>query len=151
MATVRRTIHRPPDAVFAALTTPETYPHWLVGCREIRSVDADWPEPGQSFHHRVGLVGPITVADTTEVVEIESPRRLSLEVRARPVGRGRATFTLEPAPATGGPPATLLALEEAPIGLLAPTKPLADLLTAHRNQRSLANLADYLERDPAVT
>ncbi len=36
MATVHRTIARPVDAVFTALTAPETYPHWMVGCRDIR-------------------------------------------------------------------------------------------------------------------
>ncbi len=143
MAVVTHPIALPVHAVYAALTTPQTYPHWLVGCRDIRSVDPEWPVPGSKFHHRVGLVGPVTVADSTEVLERADDTVLSLEVRARPFGRGRATFTL-----TAGVDAdtTVVELDEVPIGLLAPTKPLADPLISRRNERSLANLAAYLER-----
>lgn len=97
---------------------------------------------GGRFHHRVGLGGPLTVADHTEVLEVEAPTLLSLEVRARPFGRGRAGFTLAPAPVGRG--ATIVQLDEVPIGLLAPSKPLADPLTARRNRRSLARLTDHL-------
>ncbi len=143
MATVHRTISLPVHAVYAALTTPQTYPHWLVGCRDIRAVDPDWPAPGSAFHHRVGLAGPLTVADDTKVIEQADDALLCLEVRARPFGRGRATFTL-----TAGvdADATIVELDEVPIGLLAPTQPLADPLIRRRNERSLANLAGYLER-----
>ncbi|QXC62237.1 SRPBCC family protein [Aquihabitans sp. G128] len=143
MATVHHTIALPVSAVYGALTTPETYPHWLVGCRDIRSVDAAWPAPGSKFHHRVGLVGPITLADNTKVLERVDDEVLSLEVRARPFGRGRATFTLA---AGTDPSSTVVELDEVPIGLLAPTKPLADPLISRRNERSLSNLAAYLER-----
>ena len=143
MATVRHTIHLPRSEVFAALVTPETYPHWLVGAREIRSVDDGWPAVGTAFHHRVGLVGPLKVADLSKVLAVEEPRLLSLEVRARPLGRGRATFELTEEPGPSGP-STVVVLDEVPIGLLAPTKPLADPLTAHRNRRSLRQLEDHL-------
>lgn len=143
MAIVHHTIDRPVSTVYEALVTPETYPHWLVGCRDIRSVDDDWPSVGSKFHHRVGLVGPLTVADNTEVVERVDGSILSLEVRARPFGRGRATFTLV---AGSNPATTIVELDEVPIGLLAPTKPLADPAITHRNERSLANLAAFLER-----
>jgi uncharacterized protein YndB with AHSA1/START domain len=143
MATVRHTIPLPIDQVFAALVDPETYPHWLVGARDIRAVDDGWPAPGTAFHHRVGLVGPLTVADLTKVIDIDEPRRLGLEVRARPFGRGRATFTLHDERATGVT-ATVVEIDEAPIGLLAATTPLVDPLTALRNRRSLRQLADFL-------
>jgi hypothetical protein len=35
-------------------------------------------------------------------------------------------------------------LDEVPIGLLAPARPLLDPLTAHRNRRSLVRLEAYL-------
>ena len=146
MATVRRTIPRPQADVFAALITPETYPHWLVGCQDIRAVDAGWPAPGTAFHHRVGLFGPVTVADNTVVEEIAEPHCLKLEVRARPLGRGCVTFTLEAA----DPGETVVTLEEEPIGLLAPAQPLIDPITARRNERSLTRLADYLAADRAL-
>jgi uncharacterized protein YndB with AHSA1/START domain len=142
VAAVEHTIERPIKEVFTALIDPHTYPHWLVGAQEIRDVDAGWPSPGSAFHHRVGLVGPLTVADLTKVIDIEAPRRLSLEVRARPWGRGRATFALT----ESGPGGchTVVQLDEEPIGLLSATRPLLDPLTAQRNRRSLARLDEHL-------
>lgn len=142
MATVNRTIGVPIERVFAALLEPRTYPDWLVGCQDIRKVEDAWPAVGGRFHHRVGLAGPFTVADHTEVLEVEEPFLLSLEVRARPLGRGRATFRLAPGPTTD---TTEVTLDEVPIGALAPTEPLAAPLIAARNRRSLARLAELVE------
>jgi uncharacterized protein YndB with AHSA1/START domain len=143
MAVVHRTIPRSCREVYEALITPETYPHWLVGAREIRSVDEGWPAKGTAFHHRVGLVGPLKVADSTKVLDVEEPTLLDLEVRARPFGRGRATFTLREEPGSAGPQ-TVIELAEVPLGLLAPTQPIVDPITARRNRRSLAQLEDFL-------
>ena len=49
----------PVETVFAVLTDPTTYPSWLIGAADIRSIDRSWPAPGSRFHHRVG-VGPFT-------------------------------------------------------------------------------------------
>lgn len=144
MATVSQIIRRPPSEVYDALVTPPTYPNWLVGCRAMRAVDADWPAVGSAFHHTVGLVGPLTVDDRSVVLAVESDRLLSLEVRARPLGRGRATFRLRSVE-TAGEEHTEVELDEVPIGLLAPTRPLVDPLTAHRNRASLAALARHVE------
>jgi uncharacterized protein YndB with AHSA1/START domain len=143
MSVVRRTLPHPPLVVFDALVSPETYPEWLVGCREIRAVDTDWPAVESRFHHRVGLVGPLTVEDSTKVLEIDAPHRLQLEVRARPLGRGKVTFTLQP----DGLERTVLTFEEVPIGILAPTQPLVDPLTNHRNQHSITRLQEFLDRE----
>jgi uncharacterized protein YndB with AHSA1/START domain len=142
MAIVRHTIPSPINEVFAALVDPETYPHWLVGAQDIRAVDDTWPAPGSAFHHRIGLAGPLKVADLTKVIDIDEPHRLSLEVRARPLGRGRATFTLDDTTENGS--GTVVELDEVPIGLLAPITPLLDPLTVIRNRKSLAQLADFL-------
>ncbi|CAN5838685.1 SRPBCC family protein [soil metagenome] len=148
MAVVRHTIPCSRTEVFEALVDPGTYPLWLVGAREIRSVDADWPAVGSAFYHRIGLVGPLKVSDLTKVVEIEEPHRLSLEVRARPLGRGRATFVLTERSGPAGPQ-TVAEVTEGPIGPVAPIEPLVGPLTARRNRRSLANLADHLQRGPS--
>src|SRR5215207_3487776 len=92
MVSVTRYAVAPVERVFEVVSDPRTYPEWLVGAREIRSVDEDWPQPGSRFHHRVGLVGPLTVADSSEVLEVDPPASLVLEVRARPFGRARAEF-----------------------------------------------------------
>ncbi len=142
MSLVRKTLPHLPTVVFDALVTPETYPEWLVGCREIRAIDTDWPAVESRFHHRVGLVGPLTVDDSTKVLAIDSPHQLTLEVRFRPLGRGMVTFTLEP----GGLQDTVVTFEEVPLGTLAVAKPVLDPLTDHRNRLSLERLGEHLDR-----
>lgn len=149
MATVTRYVRAARSDVFAALVRPETYPEWLVGCREIREVDESWPEPGSRFHHRVGLVGPLTIPDSTSVAEIEPGRLLVLEVRARPFTRARATFRLEDAGQEGGQSVTRITLEEVPIGQFAPLKPLLDPLLVGRNIASLNALVAFLNTPAA--
>ena len=140
MASVTRYAAVPIDTVFDVISDPTTYPDWLVGAREIRKVDDAWPAPGSCFHHRVGLVGPLTVADSTKVLDIDPPRVLSLEVRVRPLGRARAEFRL----ADAGSGRTRITLDETPIGALAPLKPLLDPPTTARNRASLNALVALL-------
>lgn len=140
MTTVARTIDASPSEVFAVLVTPETYPSWLVGCKEIRDTDPGWPAPGTCFRHRVGLVGPLTVADSTKALETDEPKRLVLEARARPLGRGRVTFTLHPA--DGG---TRIEFDEVALGAMQLLAPVLDPLTRARNKQSIERLATYVE------
>jgi uncharacterized protein YndB with AHSA1/START domain len=147
MAVVRKQIDRPRDLVFTALLTPETFPLWLLGCRAIRRVDDGWPEPGTAFHHRVGLIGPLTVEDNTKVLDVRPPERLVLEVRARPFGRGRVSFVLSAL----APEVTLVEMDEVPIGGVGVLRPVLDPLVTHRNRRSLDDLAVYLEADRALS
>jgi uncharacterized protein YndB with AHSA1/START domain len=85
-----------PEAVFDVLTDPETYPGWVVGTRNVRDVDRDWPRPGGRFHHTVGWVGPLNVRDDTEVEEIDPPRSLVLRVKTRPWMTGRVELYVKP-------------------------------------------------------
>ena len=85
-----------PAQVFAVLTDAHTYGDWVVGTKEIRSVDADWPAPGSGFHHTVG-VGPLATRDETRVRALDPPRRLSLRARAWPGGEAHVTLLLEEA------------------------------------------------------
>lgn len=141
MAVVSCEIRARAEDVFDVLVDPTTYPDWLVGAKEIRSVDDGWPVPGTRFHHRVGLAGPLTIADSTKVLAVDRPRSLALEVRAKPLGRGRATFRVE-GPDEG--PVTV-ELDEVPLGALAILRPLLDPLAAVRNKRSLDLLAERFE------
>lgn len=145
MATSVRDIAAPVEAVFDVLVTPETYPDWLVGAQDIRGVDDGWPAVGTRFHHRVGLGGPLTVADNTKVLRIDRPSLLELEVRARPLGRGKATFQLSPSP-TGGAAGCRLQIDEVPIGTLSPLHPALAPLIRARNEKSLEQLAELVEK-----
>ncbi len=86
----------------------------------------------------------MTIPDTTKVLEIEPDRKLVLEVRARPIGRGKATFIIEPHADDSGEPMALVTLEEVPIGSLAPLSPLLDPLISSRNIASLNALVALL-------
>jgi uncharacterized protein YndB with AHSA1/START domain len=123
-----------PERVFAVLSDTETYDRWVVGCKEIRGVEGNWPEPGATFHHSVGF-GPITVRDSTSVVESAA--------RARPTGIVRVEIDLE---ARGG--GTEASITEVPIE--GPPawlhNPVQDWLIDRRNRESLRRLKQLAER-----
>lgn len=145
---VTRWALRPIDEVYDALADPETYPAWLVGCRAIRSIDDGWPAEGSQFHHRVGLVGPVAVNDSTQSLDANRPSHLALEVRFRPAGRGRVDFWLTEDPGPKGTARTRIDMDEAPIGLLAPAAPALGQLIEGRNRASLNSFVAYLNEHP---
>lgn len=128
------------DQVWAVVSDPRTYPRWLVGAVEILSVDEGWPTPGTSFRHRVGLGGPLTTQDSTRVEEVDPPRRLVLEARARPFGR--AEVVIEVQPVAGG---AEVAMREGLLSPLTRLTPLVQPPTLARNQKSLHRLRDLPE------
>src|SRR3546814_254223 len=137
MSSVSATIEAPVSAVWAALVDPDTYPDWLIGARRIRRVEDGWPRPGTSFHHVVGLGGPLSIADRTTALEVQDQRLLKMEVRARPLVHGSVTFTLEPA---DGGRSTTVTVEEHPVGLHRVLTPVLTPLAAARNRTSLEKL-----------
>lgn len=94
MATNQTTIAASPETIFDLLMDAYSYEQWVVGCKQIRGVDPDWPAVGSKFHHKVG-VGPIEVQDNTKIVAAERPHHVRLEVRARPAGVGIVDMTME--------------------------------------------------------
>ena len=144
MASVTRYAAVPLERVFATISDPTTYPDWLVGARAIRAVDDEWPAPGSRFHHRVGLAGPLTVADHSEVLAIEPPVHLTLEVKARPFGRARATFRLARVNGHDGTECTRITLDESVIGMAAALAPVLDASIEARNRASLNALVAKL-------
>lgn len=145
MAYTSRVLEAPAGAVFAVLVAPETYPRWLVGAEAIRSVDDDWPAVGSRFHHRVG-VGPLTIADNSEVIEIRPGRLLALHVRARPFVSAVARFEVM---AVGGSQCVVTLEEEPSLRTLgALVRPVMDPLVHVRNHRSLCRLAEVVAAVP---
>jgi uncharacterized protein YndB with AHSA1/START domain len=133
-AEVRMAVPAPPEAVYAVLSDPETYPDWLAGAQHIRQVDDDFPSEGAAFGHEVGPNGAVTVADRTEVRSSEAPNRLVLAVHAGPL-QGIAEFELERI-ADG----TLVTLRERMTGALAVAMPLLRGPIFLRNRVSLDRL-----------
>ena len=141
MAVTEQLIDAPAEYVFKVLADPESYAHWVVGSNEIRAYDKDWPRVGSTFHHTQGK-WPLTVKDTSSVVEAEPNRRLVLEVRTRPFVVAKVELDLTPQNGK-----TLVRMDEVPIGgLLKPiNNPLLELLTHLRNRRGLGRLARLAE------
>ena len=141
MAFTSRQINASPAAVFAVLVDPETYPQWLVGADRIRRVDPDWPAIGSKFHHVVGF-GPLKIADSTEMIDIDEDRMLRLKVRARPFISAVTTLRV-----VGDSRRCVVTFEEEPairsIGNL--VRPVLDPTTHVRNHRSLRRLAAVVE------
>lgn len=141
MATTEKLINAPAENVFTVLADPESYAHWVVGSNEIRAYDKDWPRVGATFHHTQGK-WPLTVKDTSSVLEAEPDRRLVLEVRTRPYVVAKVELDLIPQNGR-----TCVRMVETPIGgLLKPVNnPLFELLTHVRNKRGLGRLARLAE------
>jgi hypothetical protein len=133
-----------PDAVWAVLADPTTYPRWLVGTKAVLAVDRDFPLAGSSFRHQVG-VGPLRIRDVTTAIGCDVPaRRLVLEARARPlIGSARVEMVVD---AIGGD-RSRVTIDEDPRSIpLGPVlRPLADRMVKVRNKRSLAALRRLLE------
>jgi uncharacterized protein YndB with AHSA1/START domain len=132
----------PPERVWEVLSDPRSYATWVVGSKDIRRWDPEWPAPGAAFHHTF-LVGPLPVKDSTSVLESDPPRRLKLRARARPTGVAHIVIELLPE-ADGtrveidewpveGPPATL-------------HNPVQAWLIKRRNDESLRRLRRLAER-----
>jgi uncharacterized protein YndB with AHSA1/START domain len=145
VATNERFMPVPPEAVWDALADPGGYGYWVVGSKEIRDADPDWPAAGSRFHHTIG-VGPLTLDDHTEALEAEPPQRLKLRAKGRPLGT--ATVTLEMIPEDGG---TVVRMTENPDGLTAvlSLNPLVHVLTKVRNAESLMRLEELALRRTA--
>lgn len=135
---VRAEIAAPPRQVFAVLAEPRTYPRWLVGAKKIRSVDRDFPDEDAEFDHTVGA-GPLTIDDSTEVLEVHEPDRLKLRVHVGPLD-GDVELLVLPSP--GG---TEVRFRERPVGIPAAVTPLLRPTLQARNGESLRRLRHLVE------
>ena len=138
MVAVEQWFRSSPGDVFDALCDAPRYPEWLVGAQHVRSPDAEWPEPGASFDHRVGA-GPIQIHDRSTVLESDPPWRLQLLVRARPLLKATVDFELHP-----GERGTRVVMDERPTGRFRVLAPLIAPVVKARNARSLRNLANQI-------
>jgi len=137
MSVNRRHIDAPPEAVFAVLSDPDSYEHWVVGSSRTLELDGRWPDVGASFLHRQGLpvIGP---KDTTTVLDVDAPTYLRMCVRVRPYMVGEVELTL--APRGAGTDVTMV---ETPVGGVLSRLPRAvlDAALKLRNVETLRRLA----------
>ena len=128
-----------PEAVYAVISDPETYPDWLVGAQRIRAVDPSFPATGTGFDHSVGPASGVTVDDSTEATGSDPPHRLDLHVKA---GIFRADVRLLVDPSPEGSEVRFLERPTGPAAVLTPA--LRPFLLA-RNAESLRRLGALLE------
>jgi uncharacterized protein YndB with AHSA1/START domain len=133
-----------PGTVFAVLADPTSYGDWVVGASDIRDADAAWPAPGTRFHH-TQWVPHVGLKDTTSVIEVDPPHRLTLEVRARPIMVASVELTL-----TASGNATRVSMTERPTGgwLNALDGRFLDTIISWRNRLSLRRLRRRCEALP---
>jgi uncharacterized protein YndB with AHSA1/START domain len=130
------------DAVWDALADPSGYEYWVVGSREIRDAEPDFPAPGTKFHHTIGF-GPLTLRDHTEVLDAAPPTFLQMRAKGRPIGTARVTMRMSPR--DGG---TMVEMVERPDGpyVVLNVNPVLHLLTKIRNAESLMRLEELALR-----
>jgi uncharacterized protein YndB with AHSA1/START domain len=87
MATNSREMPAAPEQVWAVLADPKKYCEWVVGAKEVRSADGNWPAQGARFHHTVGI-WPLHLRDHTSVLESDRPHRLVLEAKVARIELG---------------------------------------------------------------
>jgi uncharacterized protein YndB with AHSA1/START domain len=144
MATTEQTFDVSVSDLFATLANPDTYPHWLVGAKRIRSVSDDWPQPKSFFEHVVGF-GPAVIPDRTTVRAIDPPHMLEMLVRARPLLEAVVRFEVR-----GSATGCTLVMRETPAGVYKAISSVAQPLIRARNERSLRRLQEYVESRGAV-
>lgn len=139
--TVSRHVDVTPEKVFATLADGWLYPLWVVGAVHVRAVDEGWPQTGTRIHHEVGG-WPVTVKDSTEVVDEDAPRRLVLRGRAWPFGEALIELLID-ADDTG----STITMNEAPAEGAAAwlDNPLQRKVLVARNRESLLRLAAIAE------
>lgn len=136
-------ISAPPERVFAALSEPQNYGEWVVGASRIRDADPSFPAVGSKLYHRVGL-GPLSIADESEVLELEPGRRLVLDARIRPIGKARVELDISPA--ENGSRVLMVEGPGDSWSRITMGGPLAEPLLKLRNDESLSRLKRIVER-----
>jgi uncharacterized protein YndB with AHSA1/START domain len=123
-----------PEAVFAVVADPDTYPRWLIGAQRIRHVDETFPAPGSSFDHSVGASPTYSIDDSSEVLDVEPDHRLVLRVHVGPVD-GSVELIVEPVAA-----GSLVVFREVPEGWPKLVLPALRPVLRGRNAESLRRL-----------
>lgn len=141
--TVRRDSTATRKQVWDQVADGWTYSQWVVGNSRMRAVDANWPAPGSTIHHSIGI-WPAVLDDETVVEECEPETKLVLCAKGRPLGAARITLRLSDVD-------TGCRIEMSEIPISAPLRWLPDraalALAWHRNRECTWRLAALAERN----
>jgi uncharacterized protein YndB with AHSA1/START domain len=136
---VRTEVTASPEAVWKLISDPETYPSWLMGAQQIRSVDPEFPRPGSGFDHSVGPTEEATVDDSTTATDADPPHRLDLHVRAGPFHADVELLVLP------SPDGSEIRFSERPTGPWFVLTPILRPVLGARNAESLRRLSKCLD------
>ncbi|WP_102140907.1 SRPBCC family protein [Mycobacterium hubeiense] len=95
--TVTRNVRASRRQVWDVLSDGWTYSQWVVGNTRMRAVDPDWPAPGSTIRHSIG-VWPVVINDETVVQECVPLEKLVLLAKMGPLGAARVTLRLNDIP-----------------------------------------------------
>ena len=138
-----------PSDVFEVLADAHSFGFWVVGSKEVRGHDRQWPRRGSKFRHTVG-VGPLQLKDDSEVLEVRRDRRLVLEARVRPFGT--ATVELDLRAVRRGKKTKVTMTESARAGPMKRAwNPLLDVAMKVRNVIALRRLKRLAEARAGAT
>ena len=88
-----RDIAAPRRRVWDVLADGWTYSQWVVGNSRIRAVDDEWPAPGSTIHHTIG-VWPLAINDETVAESCTPLEELVLLAKLTPFTAARITLQL---------------------------------------------------------
>lgn len=130
----------PRERVFTILADPQSYAEWVVGASRVRDADSTWPAPGSHLHHSVGAE-PVTIDDSTEVLECEEPKRLLLLAHIGALGSFRVELLLR----DDGDSTHVTMHEVAVEGVSKLAEPVTSVGISVRNTISLGRLKELAE------
>jgi hypothetical protein len=129
-------------AVWNVIADGWTYSQWVVGNTRMRAVDPNWPAPGSTIHHTIGI-WPLVLNDETVVESCIPEEELVLLAKGRPLAAARITLRL-----SDTPNGSCIEMEEVPVGgpLKWIPRRLALAAVYPRNRECLERLAALAER-----
>jgi hypothetical protein len=139
--TVTRDIAASRRQVWDVIADGWTYSQWVVGNSRMRAVDPNWPAPGSTIHHSIG-VWPLLLNDETVIEKAVPTEELVMHAKGRPFGGARIILTLSDVP-----DGCRVTMEEYPIsgiGAIMPSR-LSDAAVYPRNRETLRRLAFIAE------
>ncbi|BBZ43580.1 SRPBCC family protein [Mycobacterium parmense] len=142
MITATREVAASRERVWEVMADGWTYTQWVVGNSRTRAVDPNWPEPGSSIRHSVGI-WPAVINDATVVERCDAPHELVLCARLGPLGAARITMRLEETP-NGCRVEMIEKPVQGPVGLIPDRLALAGFYP--RNKECLLRLAALAEQ-----
>ena len=95
--TVTRDVAASRQQVWDVLADGWTYSQWVVGNSRMRAVDPDWPAPGSTIQHSIG-VWPAVINDQTVAENCVPLEELVLLAKTGPLGAARVTLRLSDIP-----------------------------------------------------